>query len=105
MPGYATARPDGRSSRALWMPVQREQPSGCQSSESTCFRARDAARGITYFPHHYSSMQSRTKLLVGIATVTTVAFAFARRRSTSSDAEAEANEPAVAEEELESARQ
>jgi hypothetical protein len=49
-------------------------------------------------------MQSRTKLLVGIATVTTVALAFARRRRPSSDAEAEANEPTVAEEELESAR-
>jgi hypothetical protein len=49
-------------------------------------------------------MQSKTKLLVGVATVTTVALAFARRRRHSSDAGTQADEPTVAEAELESAR-
>ncbi|WP_227134697.1 hypothetical protein [Halorubellus salinus] len=49
-------------------------------------------------------MQSRTKLLAGLATVTTLAIAFARRRRSSSAAETDRDEPTVAEEELESAR-
>jgi hypothetical protein len=49
-------------------------------------------------------MQSSTKLLVGIATVTTIVLALARRRRPSSNAETEADEPTVAEDELESAR-
>lgn len=49
-------------------------------------------------------MQSRTKLLVGIATVTTLVLAFARRGGPSSNVETEEEESPVAEEKLELAR-
>jgi hypothetical protein len=49
-------------------------------------------------------MQSRTKLVVGIVTVTTIALALARRRRAPSTIETDQDEPTVAEEELEAAR-
>jgi len=42
-------------------------------------------------------MQSRTKLLAGLATVTTIAIAVARRRRSSAAADPDRDEPTVAE--------